>query len=106
MILVLLLLLLLLHLNDAIKCYTRTLTNCHTNERRAHNLYYRIDARNDTAVDLRLGPVADRSHDWQIIWAHDRCVRNVAVHAVDNARRAIRCMPKDDYFLAEKTACS
>ena len=58
---------------DAVKCYSRTLSNCNTKPA----LYYRIVARNDTPIDLRLGPVAERIHDWHVMWVSE-CDRRLS----------------------------
>lgn len=60
-----------------VKCYTRTLSTCHTNPA----LYYRIVARNDTPIDLRLGPTTNgRLHDWQVVWVSAKRWRSDAAN--------------------------
>jgi hypothetical protein len=57
------------------KCYTRTLVTCATNADKGGVIDYKVTARADAFLDLRLGPVADRPHSWRVVWAKDRAMR-------------------------------
>eukprot|EP01108_Squamamoeba_japonica_P006962 TRINITY_DN5769_c0_g1_i1.p2 TRINITY_DN5769_c0_g1~~TRINITY_DN5769_c0_g1_i1.p2 ORF type:complete len:190 (+),score=71.33 TRINITY_DN5769_c0_g1_i1:59-628(+) len=74
------------------KCYTRKLTTCLSNADKGRVALYRLRARQDTFIDIRLGPVdVKRAHHWQIVLAKDRMAR---------------CAPPDGYVGAQETHCA
>ena len=74
------------------KCYTRKLTTCVTNRERNATALYRMRAKEDTFVDLRLGPAtAKYGHAWMLTLAKDRM---------------LRCMPSLHYPTTQNTPCA